>query len=143
MRIEEQTVKSLTIAELRAQWSKAWGFAPHWRIGRKMLEHSLIFKLREAKGYGLTDEQMQRLNQLVTAVKRNPHYFDQGHSTLKPGTKLLRCWKGTIHTVIVTAEGFDYQGKVYTSLSKIACDITGSHWNGWLFFGLRKKKAAT
>lgn len=142
MRIEDQSVKSLPLPELRAQWAKLWGTKPHRRIGRKMLKHSLIFKLREAKGYGLTDDQKQRLYHLVTACKRNPHYFDQGHNTLKPGTKLTRNWQGRIHTVIITAQGFDYQGRTYTSLSKIASEITGSHWNGWLFFGLRKKEKA-
>ena len=43
-----------------------------------------------------------------------------------------------IHWVLVKAEGFEYEGKAYSSLSKIANDITRSRWNGWLFFGLKK-----
>jgi hypothetical protein len=39
----------------------------------------------------------------------------------------------------VLADGFEYDGKPYKSLSAIARAITGTRWNGWLFFGLRKQ----
>ena len=44
------------------------------------------------------------------------------------------------HTVTVLADGFDYEGRPYKSLSAIARAITGTRWNGWLFFGLRKQR---
>lgn len=46
--------------------------------------------------------------------------------------------EGRKHSVLVKAEGFEYQGQIYSSLSKIANDITGKRWNGWVFFGLKK-----
>ena len=55
------------------------------------------------------------------------------------GTRLLREWQGVEHTVTVLADGFDYDGRPYKSLSAIARAITGTRWNGWLFFGLRKQ----
>ena len=55
----------------------------------------------------------------------------------KPGTRLVRMHEGRKHSVLVKAEGFEYQGRVYSSLSKIANEITGKHWNGWVFFGLK------
>jgi len=134
--------EKLSLLELRKQWGEAWGIEPHRWIGRSMLERSLAFKMREQEGHGLAPEQKQRLDKLVTAYKRNPNYFDQGHIALKPGMRLIRTWQGTPHTVTVTANGFTYQNKEYSSLSTIANEITGSRWNGWLFFGLKNKKEA-
>lgn len=59
-----------------------------------------------------------------------------------PGTVLRREYKGTEYEVTVLAEGFEYGGKVYRSLSAVATAITGSHWNGFLFFGLTRKGTA-
>jgi hypothetical protein len=52
--------------------------------------------------------------------------------------RLVRTWKGKKYGVTVTQNGFEYEGKSYTSLSHIANTITSSRWNGWLFFGLKK-----
>jgi len=61
-----------------------------------------------------------------------------------PGTRLKRPYKGHVYEVEVLDKGFLYEGEVYQSLSAIAHTITGSHWNGFLFFGLndpRKESA--
>jgi hypothetical protein len=55
------------------------------------------------------------------------------------GTRLLREWQGVEHAVTVLTDGFEYDGRPYKSLSAIARAITGTRWNGWLFFGLRKQ----
>ena len=59
---------------------------------------------------------------------------------LKPGSSLIREWGGQRHEVAVTHDGFAYQGEAYASLSQVAGKITGTKWNGPLFFGLRKAK---
>lgn len=53
-----------------------------------------------------------------------------------PGTILTRLFKGREHRVTVLSNGFEHEGDVYRSLSAVAHAITGSHWNGLLFFGL-------
>ena len=53
-----------------------------------------------------------------------------------PGTKLRRPYKGQVYEVEVLANGFLYDGEVYPSLSATAYAISGSHWNGYLFFGI-------
>ena len=60
---------------------------------------------------------------------------------LRPGTVLAREWKGQMQRVAVMADGFDWNGITYSSLSRIACVITGTRWNGPKFFGLRDKGA--
>lgn len=56
-----------------------------------------------------------------------------------PGTVLVRKYKGRTYRVSVLPGGFEYGGETFTSLSAVAERITGSHWNGFLFFGLRKR----
>ncbi len=131
-----------SLQQLKSRWAEAWGIEPHRWIGRGILERSLELKMREQDAQGLAPEQKHRLNKLVSAYKRNPHYFDQGHSILKPGMRLVREWQGQKHIVTVTQTGFSYQNNDYASLSTVANKITGSRWNGWVFFGLKNKKGA-
>ena len=56
---------------------------------------------------------------------------------IKPGSELVRTWKGKSYRVIVMADGFAYDGERFASLSEIASEITGTKWNGPRFFGLR------
>ena len=58
-------------------------------------------------------------------------------ASLSPGTRLLREWQGQTHHVTVLPSGFEYDGKVFRSLTAIARLITGTAWSGPLFFGLR------
>jgi hypothetical protein len=59
-----------------------------------------------------------------------------------PGTVITRKYKGGVVQVKVLAEGFEYAGEVYASLSAVAKAVTGSHCNGYLFFRLRGKECA-
>ena len=58
------------------------------------------------------------------------------------GTRLIREYQGVEHVVTVTRDGFEYQGHPYKSLSAIARAITGTRWNGRVFFGLRPSRSA-
>jgi Protein of unknown function (DUF2924) len=60
---------------------------------------------------------------------------------IKPGSVLVRQWKGKSHRVMVLADGFAYDGNTFSNLSEIAVLITGTRWNGPRFFGLRSKTA--
>lgn len=55
-----------------------------------------------------------------------------------PGAVLVRVFKGREHRVTVRSNGFEYSGDTYRSLSAVAYAISGSHWNGFHFFGLSK-----
>ena len=56
------------------------------------------------------------------------------------GTRLIREWRGVEHCVTVRHEDFEYQGRPYKSLSAIAKQITGTQWNGLVFFGLKNTR---
>jgi len=55
------------------------------------------------------------------------------------GTVLERQYQGRTIAVKILADGFEYDGKTYDSLSSIASSVTGTRWNGFSFFGLNKK----
>ena len=101
----------------------------------------LAAELREACGSGLSADQQKQLDHLIAVYKRNPKSFEQGVAGLKPGTKLVRTVEGKRHMVLVKTDCFEYAGKTYTSLSEVAFAITGTRWNGWLFFGLKRKSS--
>ena len=63
--------------------------------------------------------------------------------SLKPGTLLVREWKGELQQVVILDTGFAWNGTTYDSLSKVAHAITGTNWNGPRFFGLRSKPSPT
>lgn len=130
----DNNVALMQLAELRQKWAELWGLQPHVRIGRQMLQKSLEFKQRG----GFSAEQQVRLDHLIVAYRRNPKSFDQSVGGLKPGTKLVRTFRSEKHQVLVKADGFEYRSQVYGSLSEVAYVITGSRWNGWVFFGLKK-----
>ena len=60
------------------------------------------------------------------------------------GTLLKRRYKGQTVQVRVLAQGFEFDGEAYRSLSAVARKVTGAHWNGYHFFGLPRpgKEAA-
>ncbi len=139
--VPDNSIARLSLAELRHRWAELWVLQPHARIGRAMLEKSLEYKLREKTGHGLTPEQQKRLDHLIAQYRRNHECFTENQPSIKPGTKLVRFWKGERHTVTVLDDGgFSHKGKKYTSLSEVASTIAGSRWNGWAFFGLKYKK---
>ena len=53
---------------------------------------------------------------------------------------ILRDYRGLRLTVTVLERGFEWNGQIYSSLTAVAKAITGTHWNGRLFFGLSRRK---
>lgn len=130
----------LGLADLRAKWAVHWGKPPHARLGRRMLEVSLGYKMLTANGHaGLSGEQQKTLQRLVKEYRQAPKRLNSGQPVLKPGMQLQRRWKGKDYTVTVQPDGFEFDGKHHSSLSSIANQITGTRWNGWLFFGVKKQ----
>jgi hypothetical protein len=71
---------------------------------------------------------------------RVPQPMPPATSQLMVGARLVKVHGGVTHVVDVTAEGMRYDGQLFASLSAVAKHITGTHWNGLLFFGLRRRK---
>ena len=124
----------MCLDDLRAEWVVAWGRTPHKDIGRTMLERSISFKRWEQEGGMLQSHEQKHLNKLVEAFKVNPESLNCISQPLKPGTRLIKSYKGKRHSVKVLSDGFEYDSEKWGSLSAIATYITGTSWNGWKFF---------
>ena len=61
---------------------------------------------------------------------------------IRPGTRLIREWNGKTISVTAAEQGFEYEGKHFSSLTQIASKVTGTHWSGPRFFGLTKRRSA-
>jgi hypothetical protein len=87
-----------------------------------------------AAGFGQSDEHD------IVASLDVPQSIREGRDPRLPlpGQVIPRKYKGRTHLITVLTGGFEYQGKVYRSLSAIARAITGSNWNGYKFFNLIK-----
>ena len=62
----------------------------------------------------------------------------RANTELLPGTLIKRDYKDRTIRVTVLVEGFEFEGERYRSLTAVAKAVTGKHWNGFHFFGLRK-----
>ncbi len=80
----------------------------------------------------------RKLRALAQTFKAEIEVLPSPTISLKPGAKLIREWGGKTHCVIVLENGFDFEGRRYSSLSRIAREITGARWSGPRFFGLRQ-----
>jgi len=128
----------MSMAELRKRWANLLGTDPG-RLGRQYLIRRLAYRIQELAYGGLSQEARKQLEAVAdgrptTAGKTHK----RGKTILSTGTRLLREWHGERYEVVVEADGFRYEGKIYRSLSAAARAITGSHISGNLFFGLRR-----
>ena len=134
-------LKNMTVNELKAEWQALFD-APAPNNSRTFLESRLAYRIQELT-YGGPDKQTRRLLDLLAdevegTLTRKAQIADPRNPVV--GTKLIREWDGTAHTVTVLKDGFDWGGQRYKSLSAVARAITGTRWNGYRFFGLRERK---
>jgi hypothetical protein len=99
------------------------------------LRSGIAYRLQEKKQGGLSRESKRLLRQTITIAQQD-NVAAAPPRRLSTGTRLVRDWHGTGHTVTVRDEGFEYDGRTWRSLTAIAKAITGSHRNGPRFFGL-------
>ncbi len=132
--------RTVSIATLRARWRGEFRSDPPPAFGPDLLRRSLAHKLQE-DAYGKLALATQReLDRLVATLEKNPSVRLALPRRIKPGSVLVREWKGKTHRVTVLAHGFEYETRAYDSLSEIARTITGTRWNGPRFFGLRSER---
>jgi hypothetical protein len=112
---------------------------PAGSIRAELMIPILAFRIQEKAYGGLDAGVIGRLREITGSLAPKSRIHSEARHRFKPGTRLVREWKGTIHEVILTDDGYEHQGKKYKSLSPIACAITGTHWSGPAFFGTAKK----
>ena len=144
-----EALRKLTTAELKRRYRKVFGEASKSNNKPYLLKR-IAYRLQEKKHGGLSPRARQRAEQLAkdAPIRRRPDLKEGGlmpeprrdPRLPKVGTVLRREFGGKEHTATVVADGFDYRGKRFGSLSSIAKTITGTSWNGFGFFGLLNKK---
>ncbi|HYF08840.1 MAG TPA: DUF2924 domain-containing protein [Acetobacteraceae bacterium] len=128
---------------LKQQWRDLVGTEPP-PYNRRFLESRLAYRVQELAYGGLRPETLARLEALGEQLDGGKIAVRRMRGDAKPiaGTQLIRVYHGTEHVVTVTREGYEYAGRPYQSLSAIARAITGTRWNGRVFFGLRPSRGA-
>ena len=123
-------------AKLCALWQELFAKPAPPRIRRELMVPVLAYRIQETAFGGLKHETVARLHNLAREFERHPS-GNSSANCIKPGTRLLRQWRGMPHEVTVINGDYLYKGKSYRSLSVIARQITGTRWSGPLFFGLK------
>ena len=155
-RIEQ--CRKLPLQALRTKYQKLFGESP--RAGQKDYLFRRIAWRMQANQYGdLSDQARQRA--LAIADDRDLRLHVPQQSELKngapvsgarnhrstdlrlplPGTVLTRSFKGKTVKVCVLPDGFRYQDRRFRSLSAVAEHITGTRWNGYVFFSLQNRRS--
>jgi len=128
------SLESLDHKGLSKAWEKALGAPPPKASSRKYLLRALSYQYQTKHMSSLTKAEAKALRSYISGDKAVPA---KTKVSLEPGAKLIREWNGRTYTVSVKEEGFVHKDKVWKSLSAIAKDITGAHWSGPRFFGVR------
>lgn len=139
-------LKSLDHEGLCALWRALYAQEPPV-YNRRFLTSRLAYRIQELAYGGLSEEAKSKMSTIISgdqlcstsaSVRKQVPVQKQQSTKAITGTKFIRDWNGTRYEVIAVNGGFEYDGKIYRSLSAIAKAITGTHWNGKLFFGVAK-----
>src|SRR5215475_4773086 len=129
-------LRSLAIDAVRRRWRVIFGRTPPSDLSKDLLGRMIAWRLQEQAFGGLDRESLRFLDGLA-------RHGGSPRRQLKPGTVLVRDYDGQRHTVTVMADGFEWQGTTYASLSAIARAITGTAWSGPRFFALARPKGTS
>ena len=130
----------MTTPELRQLWGERLGGSlPAFRT-RELLGLALAYQLQARRHGDLSGAARRRIAELGRRFSEDRSFTPTPGPTLKHGSSLIKEWRGVRHEVRVLEEGFSYQGERFGSLSEVARRITGTKWNGHLFFGLKARR---
>lgn len=140
-------LETLSIPQLEERWRKLFGADPPAHQKRFLIKR-LAYRIQELTYGGLSEEARQRAVEIIKEAGLDEEASIPGRNGItrrRPqvaiaGTRLVRVWRGQRYEVTVVPGGFEFEGRPYRSLTAIARAITGTHWNGRRFFGLRNDR---
>jgi hypothetical protein len=141
-------LRALSRQELITKYRETYGREPR-QTNRDWLWRRLAWREQEERLGGMSNVAKAQLEALIAKIQL-PEIETQRSVTgrrippknrkgLRVGSTIERTFKGTKIAVTVTKAGFEWEGASYKSLSAVAFAVTGSHWNGKLFFNLTKR----
>jgi hypothetical protein len=141
-----RALPELSIGALRAAWTAAWDVPPPKGARRRLLMLGVAWKWQAKIHGGLPKPVAARLAALAAEFRQEgTPSSSRGRAgpapQPRPGTRLIRIWRGERHEVQVTGSGYHWRGRDWRSLSAVAREITGCSRSGPRFFGLRDGRA--
>ena len=131
---------SMTPAQLRAEWRDCWR-KPAPEIGPDLLRRGIAWK-RQSRIHGdLPPHARREIDAVLNRLTAGKSPIGDERISLKPGTRIVREWRGIMHQVVVLERGYEHEGRHYSSLTQVASAITGAHWSGPRFFDLKARRA--
>lgn len=131
---------TLGVSQLRLEWQRLYRSEPP-RVSRDIIMRAIAYRLQEIAFGGLSKATQRRLGDFADESGADEQSVIPVSQKPTPGSRLVREWHGRTYTVLVTDDGFEFEGKTYRSLTRIAFEITGAQWSGPRFFGLTKSSA--
>ena len=153
-------LEQMTVGQLRQKYAEIFGEPTHGRHKQYLIKR-IIWRMQANAYGGLSERALQRARALanladlrltaprpgtssaMTATRAIAPAAPADDRLPQPGTIVTRVYKGRTLQVEVLADGFAFDGERYDSLTAVARAATGSHWNGYLFFGLKAKRVAS
>ena len=134
---EIERILSLDIPALRERWTSLFGTSPSPLLSRVFMSRAIAYRMQE-KVFGGLKPSIQRILDRACETEGNDRRFAQRRRA-SAGTLLIREWHGVKHRVTVLDRDVLYRNRRYKSLSEVVRAITGTHWSGPLFFGLKNR----
>ena len=131
-----EALAAMSPAQLRAEWRRVYRTSPP-RLTSDLLQRGIAYRLQERSQGGLPAGIARELDRTAKRLLRGDSPSTKADTRLKPGTRLVRHWNGTTYSVLVSDDGFIMDGRSFRSLSHVAEAITGVHWSGPRFFGVK------
>lgn len=135
---EIERLQSLATETLRYERRRHHQTPPPKRLSRELLLRGITYRIHDRAFGGLSRSVLRRIGGTTEPASGASRMAPR--TIVKPGTRLVREWNGQTQTVLVHADGVEWRGRRYRSLSVVARAITGAHWSGPRFFGLSSKK---
>lgn len=140
---ELERLADLTPEQLKAKFLELKGIPLPKFMRGTLMRRAVAHALREHVLGGLKPSAQKQLDQLVKQiVPAHEKPPPKPNKKIRAGTRLIREWQGRVHEVLVVGDRYVWNGEAYRSLSEIARLITGTRWNGWVFFGVKKTGGA-
>lgn len=131
-------LEELNTQDLKELWVRYFPQSNHSGLRKSYMQDELAHAI-QSKLYGGLSKPVKRQIQRLALEKTKS---TRSKTSIAEGVELVREWNGIKHKVTSVSNGFEYQGKTYKSLSKVAMEITGTRWSGPVFFGFKQGRKA-
>jgi len=147
-------LQKMSEKELQDKWRDLYGSEPP-QFKSRFLKKRLAYRIQELFYGGISGSVKEKLFEMAASdpmanpcgenekfqARREIHRKIVSDGKILPGTRFIREWNGRQYETIAREDGFEYNGRMFRSLSAIASEITGVKWNGLVFWGLKNRAA--